>query len=296
LISADPSSASACFREFKLNRRLSPDSYLGVAHLTDPTGGPAEPIVVMRRYRDEDRFASRVTREQPDQSPEGVLDHITIMLARFHEQAERDEVISEQGKRCAIVQRWHENLSELNRYAAKSSSGLSDRSLSRIQHLVTEFTSGRRNLLNRRIGEGCIVDSHADLLADDIFCVGDEPALLDCLEFDDKLRHVDRIDDAAFLAMDLEFLGRKDLGDYVLEQCVAHSADTAPPSLRDFYIGYRAVVRAKVDCMRVVQGRSESKADAATQLDIALRHLARSATACTDFTALPWRPIRPWWT
>ena len=55
--------------------------------------------------------------------------------------------------------------------------------------------------------------------------------------------------------MDLEFLGRKDLGDYFLEQYVAHSADTSPPSLRDFYIGYRAVLRAKVDCMRVMQGK-----------------------------------------
>ena len=36
--------------------------------------------------------------------------------------------------------------------------------------------------------------------------------MLDCLEFDDRLRYVDGIDDAAFLAMDLEFLGREDLG------------------------------------------------------------------------------------
>ena len=42
--------------------------------------------------------------------------------------------------------------------------------------------------------------------------------MLDCLEFDDQLRYVDGIDDAAFLAMDLEFLGRKDLGDYFLDE------------------------------------------------------------------------------
>jgi uncharacterized protein len=48
-------------REVELNSRLSPDSYLGVAHLTDSTGGPAEPVVVIRRYHDEDRLASMVT-------------------------------------------------------------------------------------------------------------------------------------------------------------------------------------------------------------------------------------------
>ena len=102
-------------------------------------------------------------------------------------------------------------------------------------------------------------------------------ALLDCLEFDDQLRYVDRIDDAAFLAMDLEFLGRKDLGDYFLERYVAHSADSAPSSLRDFYIAYRAVVRAKVDCVRWLQGKSEAVVDAARHLAIATRHLETGA-------------------
>jgi aminoglycoside phosphotransferase family enzyme/predicted kinase len=267
----------ACFREVQLNRRLSPDSYLGVAHLTDPTGGPAEPIVVMRRYRDNDRLSSIVGRDQTGQSVRAPLDRIANVLARFHEGAERDPGISEQGKLTAINHRWQENLSELNQYAAKAITGLSASSISRIQHLASEFTSGRAALFDCRIDAECIVDGHADLLADDIFCVDGEPALLDCLEFDDELRYVDRIDDAAFLAMDLEFLGRKDLGDYFLERYIAHSADAAPASLRDFFIAYRAVVRAKVDCLRLSQGKPDAKADAARHLDIALQHLESGA-------------------
>lgn len=267
----------ACLREVKLNSRLSPDSYLGVAHLSDPAGGPAEPIVVMRRYRDEDRLASIVTRDQPGQSAQGLLGRVAGVLAHFHEQAERNPVISVQGTPSAIEQRWHQNLAELNRYAAKSIPELPNCSISKIQHLVTEFASGRVALLTGRIGGGHILDGHADLLADDIFCVDGEPALLDCLEFDDELRYIDRIDDAAFLAMDLEFLGRRDLGEYFLEQYIAHSADTAPQSLRDFYIAYRAVVRAKVDCVRLSQGKSEAEADAAKHVDIALRHLESGA-------------------
>ena len=267
----------ACRREVELNRRLSPESYLGVAHLTDPSGGPAEPIIVMRRYRDDDRLASIVTRNQSGQLVQGVLDRIAGVLAHFHEQAERSQIISAQGKLGAIDQRWHENLVELNRYAGKPGSGLSPVSLARIQHLVAEFASGRIGLFASRVEEGCIVDGHADLLADDIFCVDGNPAMLDCLEFDDELRYVDRIDDAAFLAMDLEFLCRKDLGDYFLERYVAYSADTAPSSLRDFYIAYRAIVRAKVDCVRVAQGKSEAKKDATRHLDVALHHLVNGA-------------------
>ena len=103
-----------------------------------------------------------------------------------------------------------------------------------------------------------IVDGHADLLADDIFCLPDGPALLDCLEFDDRLRYVDVIDDAAFLAMDLEFLGRPDLADALPAQLhPAGRGRRAGRRCAHFYIAYRAVVRAKVDCVRHTQGHAE---------------------------------------
>jgi aminoglycoside phosphotransferase family enzyme/predicted kinase len=257
----------ACLREVELNSRLAPDSYLGVAHLTDPGGGSAEPIVVMRRYRDEDRLASIVSRDSP--SVRGLLDTIAAVLARFHERAKRGPAIDAQGEPGAIDRRWRDNLVELNRYADT----LPTESISRIQRLAREFIAGREPLFKRRIEEGLIVDGHGDLLADDIFCGQDEPALLDCLEFDDKLRYVDRVDDAAFLAMDLEFLGRKDLGDHFLERFAAHSARTAPPALAHFYVAYRAVVRAKVDCVRLSQGKPEAAEDAVRHLAIADEHL-----------------------
>lgn len=265
----------ACRREVELNSRMSPESYRGVAHLDDPAGGPAEPVVVMRRYHDHDRLAFKVTRGQS--GIEGLLDTIAGMLARFHTRAERSRSIADQGQPGAIDRRWRENLSELDRYARMKVPGVSGEGIERIGYLAAEFAVGRGALFARRIEEGCVVDGHGDLLADDIFCPDGKVALLDCLEFDDQLRYVDRIDDAAFLAMDLEFLGRKDLGDYFLQRYANHSADAAPSSLRDFYIAYRAVVRAKVDCVRFVQGKSEAEADAARHLGIATRHLESGA-------------------
>ncbi|KAA1250626.1 AAA family ATPase [Mycobacterium simiae] len=264
----------ACLREVELNSRLSPASYLGVAYLSDPTGGAAEPVVVMRRYRDSDRLASLIKQGRPDESIRAVLDAIAGVLARFHQQAERGRFINAMGEASAVDQRWSQNLTELHGYAG---SAFSDNAIGRIKQLVTEFISGRAPLFTRRIAEGCLVDGHGDLLADDIFCVAGGPALLDCLEFDDQLRYLDRIDDAAFLAMDLEFLGRKDLGDYFLDRYSAHTGDAAPKPLRDFYIAYRAVVRAKVDCVRHSQGKSAAAADAARHLAIATGHLEDAA-------------------
>lgn len=51
-----------CRREIELNSRLSPESYLGIAHLSDPTDGPCEPIIVMQRYSDRDRLTFNATR------------------------------------------------------------------------------------------------------------------------------------------------------------------------------------------------------------------------------------------
>ncbi len=264
----------ACRREVELNSRLSPDSYLGVAHLSDPSGGAAEPIIVMRRYSDDERLASMVARGE---SVTGALDAIAAVLARFHRHAERSRAINAQGEVDAVQGRWHENLSELNRYAQTSGSPVSTESVARIQRLVDEFISGRAPLFVGRIEEGCIVDGHGDLLADDIFWVDGRPAMLDCLEFDDELRYVDCVDDAAFLAMDLEFMGRKDLGDYFFERYAAHSAHPAPSALRDFYIAYRAVVRAKVDCIRLSQGRFAAAEDTVRHLALATQHLRSGA-------------------
>jgi aminoglycoside phosphotransferase family enzyme len=50
-------------------------------------------------------------------------------------------------------------------------------------------------------------DGHGDLLADDIFLLDDGARILDCLEFDPRLRYGDVLADVAFLAMDLERLG-----------------------------------------------------------------------------------------
>lgn len=263
--------AAACEREVRLNSRLAPDSYLGVAHLHGPGGADPEPVIVMRRYHDDHRLASMVRRAEP---VEPVLDRIAAVLADFHDRAERSQQISRQGDPEAIRRRWDDNFPTLHRHAGTA---VPTEAVRRIQDLAAAYFAGRTGLFTGRIEQGCIVDGHADLLADDIFWVDDQPVLLDCLEFSDELRYLDRIDDAAFLAMDLEFLGRKDLAEHFLDRYVAASGDTAPVSLRNFYIAYRAVVRAKVDCVRLTQGKPGAAAAATQHLDIALRHLEDGA-------------------
>src|SRR5690348_17607857 len=49
---------AVCAREVTLNRRLAPDSYLGVAHFDGPGQAAPEPVIVMRRYPDTLRLSA----------------------------------------------------------------------------------------------------------------------------------------------------------------------------------------------------------------------------------------------
>ena len=262
---------AVCAREVALNRRLASQAYLGVAQLIGPDGGAAEPVIVMRRYDDADRLSTRVIRGD---DAEGELVRIAAMLARFHEDAQRSQAIDACGNVPAVTTRWQQNMSELTRLAGDCVPGALVHDIDRLAH---RFIAGRAALFAARIADRRIVDGHGDLLSDDIFCTDSGPVLLDCLEFDDSLRYVDGIDDAAFLAMDLEFLGRPDLADFFLACYRRESAETAPGSLVDFYIAYRAVVRAKVDVIRALQGDSNGWDRACRHLELALRRLRAGA-------------------
>src|SRR5690625_5143766 len=62
-----------------------------------------------------------------------------------------------------------------------------------------------------------------------------------------------------------------------VQTCALPICDSAPAALVDFYIAYRALVRAKTDCVRFAQGHRGSQDSAQAHLRIATDHL-RSAT------------------
>ncbi|HEX5144314.1 MAG TPA: AAA family ATPase [Mycobacterium sp.] len=265
----------ACTRELTLNGRLSPQAYLGIAHLDGPQPGTREPVLVMRRYPDAQRLSTRVNDPEIDAAAlAGEITSVACILADFHAEGHRGIEVDAEATPAAVARRWSANITEMRPFTtAVLSAGLLDE----VAALVQQYVDGRAALFIGRIDERRIVDGHADLLAGDIFCTADGPVLLDCLDFDDRLRYVDGLDDAAFLAMDLEFLGRGELAAQFLTDYRERAADTAPASLADFYVAYRAGVRAKVDCIRVAQGHPEAADDAARHLHIAADHL-RAAT------------------
>jgi hypothetical protein len=202
------------------------------------------------------------------------LRHLARMLAAFHATARRGPEISAEGTRDALAGRWNASFDQLHPFHG----GVLDTGVAtRIERLTHDFLAGREPLFDDRIATGHIVDGHADLLTDDIFCLEDGPRVLDCLEFDDRLRYIDVLDDAAFLAMDVEHLGAVASARTFLDQYAEFSGDAAPAALRHHYIAYRAFVRAKVACLRHQQGEPSAAADVTHYADLTAQHLSAGA-------------------
>lgn len=272
---------AACHREVELNRRLTPDVYLGVATVSDVDDAPGEPLVVMRRMP-EDRRLSTLVRAGVPLSDEII--RLARVLAAFHAGAVRGPHVDAEGTCEALSDRWEASFAQVDEVGAGV---VPDESRAEIVRRTRDFLAGREALFVSRIAEGRIVDGHGDLLADDIFVLDDGPRVLDCIEFDDRLRRLDGLDDIAFLAMDLERLGAPELGELLLDRYAEYSGDPASAALRAHYVAYRAFVRVKIACLRHAQGDASAAEEACAYTDIAVRHLRRGEVRLVLVGGLP---------
>ena len=271
----------ACEREVRLNSRLAPDVYQGVADVIGPDGSPCEHLVVMRRLP-HNRCLSVIAAE--GLPVEDHLGRIATTLSRFHGRSARSADIDACASTSAVLDLWEANVREMRHRA----DDLFDPGcLSRIVDLARRYLDGRRDLFSARIAAGRVCEGHGDLLWDDIFLLEDGPRILDCLDFDERLRHLDVLSDIASLAMDLERLGRPDLGRVFLERYRAVSHDDWPQSLAHHYIAYRALVRAMVAGLRYGQGSVEAAQDARTLLTMSARHLEAGRVRLVVIGGLP---------
>ena len=264
-----------CRRELDLNRRLAPDVYLDVITVTGRDGRSYDYGLLMSRMPDTLRLSRMI---EDGVAVDNHLRALARLLARFHASADRSPQIAAEGAAAGLRRRWVNNLSETETFRGSLLPELVHERLSR---LALRYVDGRAHLMDERAAAGLTVDGHGDLIAEDVFCLPDYPRVLDCIEFDDRLRWLDVLDDAAFLAMDLEHLGRPDLGALFLRYYLEFSGTPTVASLEHHYIAYRAFVRAKVSCIQAVQGRPAAAADADRYAKLALRHLEAAEVTLT---------------
>ncbi|OBK92584.1 hypothetical protein A5646_03355 [Mycobacterium sp. 1245499.0] len=244
-----------CAEELRLNRRFSPQMYLGVVEVAERKGhyriggepGSGEPAVWMRRLPEEGMLPAKLARGDVDIR---LARRIGRTLAKLHDRAETGPDIDEYGSATSVIANWRENFDQIAPFIGRTISRDVNED---IRTYVGQFVRSNAPLLRRRVTEGHVRDGHGDLHAASICIDNGQILLFDSLQFAPRYRCADLASEVAFLAMDFEYHGRADLAWAFVDSYVRASGDVGLPSLLDFYTCYRAYVRGKVRSLRLAQ-------------------------------------------
>jgi aminoglycoside phosphotransferase family enzyme/predicted kinase len=242
-----------CRQEVVLNSRLCSDTYLGVVPIRESEDGVhfggegkiVEYAVHMRRLPEE-RMMHRLL-ECGKVTP-AMVRRVADRLAEFHANVETSKKIAEYGG-WAIGYAWDENIEQWAPYVGDTISEEQDRILTAYGEA---FFARYRKLLKSRVKNRRIRDCHSDLRSDAV-CFVNGVCIMDCVEFNRRIRYVDVTRDVGFLAMDLDFREHSALGEAFVRRYVKASGDPEVRELIDFYKAYNACVRGKVDGFRLSQ-------------------------------------------
>ena len=235
----------ACRAEVDLNRRLAPDVYLGVIPLCVSADGLAigegiaavDWLVKMRRLNEGRMLDSLITKRRVDRH---ALDAIVLTLSGFYRRANpvflRPEV---------YLKQWKLNLQQNFIVLVGPRFRLPLGLIRYCDAALRHFLRQRSYLLLNRLQQRRIVDGHGDLRPEHIW-LGEDVKIIDCIEFNARLRAVDPVDEVAYLDLECEQLGAGGIGGYIRPRVAQALHDRPPCSLYCFYRCHRAMLRARL--------------------------------------------------
>ncbi len=245
----------ACEDELRLNRRTAPELYLEVVPVT---GTPDEPLIggegpaidyaVKMREFPQDALLDRVAARGALSLEQMVA--LATTIAEFHARADRAGPQSEFGTESAVIGPARENFAQMRPLVADPESAGTLRRLAE----WTEREFGRcRDAVAARRRDDCVRECHGDLHLRNLLALEGRIVPFDCIEFNAALRWIDVMSDVAFLLMDLIDHGLAGHAWCFLDAYLAETGDYGGLAVLRFYLVYRAMVRAKIACLRAQQ-------------------------------------------
>jgi len=244
-----------CEEELRLNQRLAPNTYVGVVPIVQtPEGLRVDPPnvngtvvehAVKMRYLDPEHFLDARLRRGAATTDD--MDRVARRLIAFYRTRDAPPDVAEAGWIDALRMSFDENVAQTE---AQVGHTLSRPAYDALRYYTDRTFDHHAALFHRRRAGGWIVDGHGDLRLEHVHLTTDRVAIYDCIEFNERLRHLDVANDLAFLAMDLDLHGRPDWSRRLVRQVAEALGDDEMRRLLPFYKSYRAYVRGKVEGMR----------------------------------------------
>jgi uncharacterized protein len=240
-----------CKKEVELNRRLC-GIYIGVEEISMSDGNyrfgkgdnTIEYAVKMKRLPEKYFFKNLIHTGNV-----GLDDvrRIIEKLVEFYGSENHKVNINDFGRPVNIRSFIYANISLVKHFIGNTISFATHEA---IKFYNDRFFERNSSLFQERIEKGFIKDCHGDLHLNNINISPKYVCIHDCIEFNDKFRFIDIASDIAFLAMDLDFNGRKDFADFVVSEISKKMSDDTIFEVIDFYKCYRAFVRGKVESLK----------------------------------------------
>lgn len=234
-----------CRAELRLNRRLAPDVYLAVEPLTASAAGLAiagdgrvvDWLVVMRRLPEGRTLEDAILAGGVAPAD---ADRVADTLAGFYRHARRVPATAPRH-----LAEWSAAIADDRRVLLDRRLGVPSGVVHMVDRVQRRFLAEAGDLLAARIRQRRIVDAHGDLRPEHVWLV-DPIAIIDCLEFNARLRALDVADELAFLDLECARLGAPWVGERIRRRVLAALGDRPPEPLTLFYRCHRATLRARL--------------------------------------------------
>ncbi len=243
-----------CQEELRLNRRFAPQLYLDVVSI----GGSAEKpllgglpaidyLVKMKRFSRQNELDLLL---QQGQLSAEQIEQFADYIAELHENAPLVDLRSDFGSLAAVKTPVAENFKQIRPLLPEP---LQHELLIHLESWSLRSFEQLRGLIKKRKEQYFIRECHGDVHLSNMVWINQHPVLFDCIEFNNNFRCIDLVNDYAFLLMDLDDRKAETLGWYFLNRYLQRTGDYQGLRLLNFYKSYRALVRAKVTCLRLNQ-------------------------------------------
>jgi len=244
-----------CEEELRLNQRHAPELYLEVITITGSQEQPAlngkgptiEYAVKMKQFPQSAQLDEVLNHHQLTSEH---IDGLAETVAAFHQGTERAVTNTAYGLPEQVWQPVAENFAHIRQSLGQQQY---EPRLKELESWCQKHFSQREDFIRQRKVNGHIREGHGDMHLRNLALLDGKVVLFDCLEFNPGLRWIDVINDIAFLLMDLDDRRQSPLAWRFLNRYLELTGDYKGIKLLNFYKVYRALVRAKVDAIRLGQ-------------------------------------------
>ena len=250
-----------CEEELRLNRRTAPDLYLNVVAI-----GGSESAPVIGGGGAAIEYALRMRRFEQDALLDGIarrgallpqhIDALARSLAVFHAQVERAGPDQPFGSPARVLAPALQNFEQLLPLAIVKADIAQ---LARLRDWTAREHAALEAVFEARKRGGWVRECHGDLHLGNIALLQGAPTPFDAIEFNADFRWIDVMNEVAFLVMDLVDHRLPRLAFRFLNAYLEFTGDYAGLRVLRFYLVYRALVRAKVSCLRAHQPGVEAR-------------------------------------